>query len=235
VVRAVFTNEKRANRGIRLKRHASAHCHAEIACQIHFMKHYTLFLAIAALAATSCSLQLDSQYGIRLEPRRIVRPETEPPQSSASERAAESLSGLEHTEYVNSDVLAQPESPLEAPTAEFQAEEPLQKQRWVLEIPREEIPAMAQPLVEQMADKLNATQDTSTPSRTDNRAIQTLIRIVVGVLLICASLVFALVAFLSWLGSLFGGSSSDESLTYLVFAIVLFLGGIVLLAVGIFL
>jgi hypothetical protein len=84
-----------------------------------------------------------------------------------------------------------------------------------------------------MAYKLNATRDTSTPSRTDNRAIKTLIRIVVGVLLICASLVLALVAFLYWLGSLFGGSSTDESLTYLVFAIVLFLGGIVLLAVGI--
>jgi hypothetical protein len=87
VVRAVFTNEKRANRGIRLKRHASAHCHAEIACQIHFMKHYTLFLAIAALAATSCSLQLDSQYGLRWE-RRIYAPQSEPIVPSAPEAAS---------------------------------------------------------------------------------------------------------------------------------------------------
>jgi hypothetical protein len=77
VVRAVFTNEKRANRGIRLKRHASAHCHAEIACQIHFMKHHTLFLAIAALAATSCSLQLDSQYGLRWDRRVPVQKHSE--------------------------------------------------------------------------------------------------------------------------------------------------------------
>lgn len=41
------------------------------------MKHQTLFLAIATLAATSCSVQLDSQYGLRWD-RRIYAPHSEP-------------------------------------------------------------------------------------------------------------------------------------------------------------
>ncbi len=51
------------------------------------MKHHTLFLAIAALAATSCSLQLDSQYGLRWE-RRIYAPQSEPIVPSAPETAS---------------------------------------------------------------------------------------------------------------------------------------------------
>ena len=90
MVRAVFTNEKRANRGIRLKRHASAHCHAEIACQIHFMKHHTLFLAIAALAATSCSLQLDSQYGLRWD-RRVLAPKDQTAHAESHSNVAPSV------------------------------------------------------------------------------------------------------------------------------------------------
>jgi hypothetical protein len=40
------------------------------------MRHTTLLLALAALAATSCSLQLDSQYGLRWE-RRLPVPKQE--------------------------------------------------------------------------------------------------------------------------------------------------------------
>ena len=51
------------------------------------MKHTTLLLALAALAATSCSLQLDSQYGLRWEPTPIVR--SEPTKGEATVYPAE--------------------------------------------------------------------------------------------------------------------------------------------------
>jgi uncharacterized membrane protein len=38
------------------------------------LKHTTLLLALAALAATSCSLQIDSQYGLRWD-RRVTVPQ----------------------------------------------------------------------------------------------------------------------------------------------------------------
>ena len=72
-----------------------------------------------------------------------------------------------------------------------------------------------------MANKLNATQNTSTPTRLGNKALKTMLRVIFGVLLICASL-FGL---LYWI--------IEESATYLILAIVLFLGEIVHLALGI--
>jgi len=41
------------------------------------MRHTTLLLALAALAATSCSLQLDSQYGLRWDRRVPVQKHSE--------------------------------------------------------------------------------------------------------------------------------------------------------------
>ncbi len=186
---------------------------------------------LAALALTACSVNIDSQYGLRLEPRRVVRPEAEVSKLTESARPEESVASLAQHDYTPSETTAQPESLLEAPASELQSNEPDLKKRWVLEIPHEEIPAIAQPLVEQMANELNTSKDSSTSTRVDNRALKTVIRVVLGVLLICASLVLVLVAFLYWVGSLLGGSSSDESLTYLLFAIILFAGGLVLLVV----
>jgi hypothetical protein len=184
---------------------------------------------LAALALTACSINVDSQYGIRLEPRRIVRPETEPPQSSASERAAESLSGLEHTEYVNSDVLAQPESPFEAPTAEFHAEEPLQKQRWVLEIPREEIPAIAQPLVDRAAD-LNEASKVQTRKKFSTQVLNTAARIILGIILCALAITLGLFAlFYAVLGQI-----SWDPNDYGTIAGQYFIAGIVALALGLF-
>ena len=54
------------------------------ACQLEAMRHTTLLLAFAALAFTSCSLQLDSQYGLRWEPKTHAVPNTERSQKSTS-------------------------------------------------------------------------------------------------------------------------------------------------------
>lgn len=48
------------------------------------MRNITLLLAFAALAATSCSLQLDSQYGLRWEPKTRTVPNSERGQKSTS-------------------------------------------------------------------------------------------------------------------------------------------------------
>jgi len=184
---------------------------------------------LAALALTACSINVDSQYGIRLEPRRIVRPETEPPQSSASERAAESLSGLEHSGYVDSDVFAQPESPFEAPTAEFHVEEPLQKQRWVLEIPREEIPAMAQPFVDRAAE-FNEASEVQTRKKFSTQVLNTAARIILGIILCALAITLGLFAlFYAVLGQI-----SWDPNDYGTIAGQYFVAGIVALALGLF-
>lgn len=53
------------------------------------MRHTTLLLAFAALAATSCSLQLDSQYGLRWEPKTHAVPNSERSQKSNTAREVE--------------------------------------------------------------------------------------------------------------------------------------------------
>jgi hypothetical protein len=127
-------------------------------------------------------------------------------------------------DYAQDETTAQPKSLLEAPSSELQSDEPHKKDRWVLEIPHEEIPAMAQPLVEQMANDLNTPKDSSTTTRVDNRALKTVIRVVLGVLLICASLVLGLVGFAYWV--------IEGTATYLILASLMFIGGIVLLYIG---
>jgi|GEM_PF-1846951 hypothetical protein len=66
------------------------------------MRHITLLLAFAALAATSCSLQLDSQYGLRWEPKTHAGPSSErnqksssPPETVLTETAAPSWNSIE--------------------------------------------------------------------------------------------------------------------------------------------
>jgi len=48
------------------------------------MRHTTLLLALAALATTSCSLQLDSQYGLRWDLKTHVGPSNERIQKSSA-------------------------------------------------------------------------------------------------------------------------------------------------------
>ena len=180
---------------------------------------------LAALALTACSVHVDSQYGLRLEPRRVVRPDSEAPKSTESASPDESAASLAQQDYTPAETTAQPESLIEAPASELQSDEPNTKKSWVIEIPHEEIPAIAQPLVEQMANELNNPKDSATSTRVDNRALKTIIRVVLGVLLICASLVLGLVGFAYWV--------IEETATYLIIALVLFLGGVVFLFVGI--
>ncbi len=187
------------------------------------MHKITTLMAALALT-TSCSLQLDSQYGLRLEPRRVVRPEAEVPKSTESARPDESVASLAQQDYSPAETTAQPESLLEAPASELQSNEPELKKRWVLEIPHEEIPAIAQPLVEHMAYELNTPKDSATSTRVDNSAPKPILRVVFGVLLSCASLLFGLGGVAFWL--------IEETATYLILASLMFIGGIVLLYIG---
>ena len=183
----------------------------------------------AALALTACSINVDSQYGIRLEPRRIVRPEAETPKSSESARLEEYVASIEHQDYVPAEPTAQPESPFEAPTAEFHAEEPLQKQRWVLEIPREEIPAMAQPLVDRAAD-LNEASEVQTRNKFGMRVLDTAARIILGIVLCALAITLGIFAlFYAVLGQI-----SWDPNDYGTIAGQYFIAGIVVLALGLF-
>jgi hypothetical protein len=178
---------------------------------------------LAALALTACSVHVDSQYGLRLEPRRIVRPDSEALKLTESARPDESVASLAQQDYTPAETTAHPESLLEAPASDLQSNEPDLKKRWVLEIPHDEIPAIAQTMVEQMSNDLNSPKDSSTSTRVDSRTSKTIIRVVLGVLLIYASLVLGLVGFVYWV--------IEETATYLILALVLFLGGVVFLFV----
>lgn len=183
----------------------------------------------AALALTACSINVDSQYGIRLEPRRVVRPEAETPKSPESAHPEEYVASIEHQDYVPAEPTAQPESPFEAPTAEFHAEEPLQKQRWVLEIPREEIPAMAQPLVDRAAD-LNEASEVQTRKKFGMRVLDTAARIILGIVLCALAITLGLFAlFYAVLGQI-----SWDPNDYGTIAGQYFVAGIVVLALGLF-
>jgi hypothetical protein len=184
---------------------------------------------LAALALTACSINVDSQYGIRLEPRRVVRPETETPKSPESARPEEYVASIEHPDYLPAEATALPESPLDALAAEFHAEDPLQKQRWVLEIPREEIPAIAQPLVDRAAD-LNAASEVQARKKFATQVLNTAARIILGIVL-CAlaitlgifALVYALLGQISWGPNDYGSIAGQY-----------FTAGIVVLALGLF-
>ncbi len=58
------------------------------ACQLDGMRHTTLLLAFAALTVTSCSLQLDSQYGLRWD-RRVTVPQRAESETSVDRATAE--------------------------------------------------------------------------------------------------------------------------------------------------
>jgi hypothetical protein len=136
---------------------------------------------------------------------------------------------LEHTGYVDSDVFAQPESPFEAPTAEFHAEDPLQKQRWVLEIPREEIPAMAQPFVDRAAE-FNEASEVQTRKKFSTQVLNTAARIILGIILCALAITLGLFAlFYAVLGQI-----SWDPNDYGTIAGQYFVAGIVVLALGLF-
>ena len=139
------------------------------------------------------------------------------------------MASIEHQDYAPDELTAQPESPLEAPTVEFQAKELLQKQRWVLEIPREEISAMAQPLVDRAAD-LNEASKVQTRKKFGMRVLDTAARIILGIVL-CAlaitlgifALFYAVLSQISWDPNDYGTIAGQY-----------FIAGIVVLVLGLF-
>ena len=59
------------------------------------MRNTTLLFVLAAIAATSCSLQIDSQYGMRWEERRLEQPHRRTESQPISAQAATSPVTLE--------------------------------------------------------------------------------------------------------------------------------------------
>jgi hypothetical protein len=168
------------------------------------MKHTTLLLAFAALASTSCSLQLDSQYGLRWD-RRVTVPQRA--ESDFTEAQPEVEPEVAPEWYV-----AESESPTEtarhmaAPeAADFEVSLPFG-------IQIEELPEAVAPHVERRLEKLHADQTTHqqvNKSLADSAGSVALK--VAGVILgICLTLLGALALFVGYFVSIFDTDEAQE-------------------------
>jgi len=164
----------------------------------------TLHLALVALAATSCSLQLDSQYGLRWDRRVTVpqraesdinkaQPEVEP-EVAPECYVAESESPTETAQH-----MAAPE------VADFEVSLPFG-------IQIEELPEAVAPHVERRLEKLH-TQSVSNHQKKMSlvdSAASTVLKIVTVVLGICLILLGGLLLFIGYLVSFFDSDQAYE-------------------------
>jgi hypothetical protein len=182
---------------------------------------------LAALALTACSVHVDSQYGLRLEPRRVVSPKTEPASPSeaysAEQSAVPSLDN--HTELLlESEPIVAPEALIESTL--FDAESDNQ---WAIEVPREDLPPMVQPLVDRLADRhivpTIAPQSKGNVAKTAGKVGLVL----VGIALILCSLVAIIVSGFYWLINqvIWDADRSARSQQLLIAALAMFVGAIV--------
>jgi len=168
------------------------------------MKHTTLLLAFAALASTSCSLQLDSQYGLRWDRRVTVpqraesdfteaQPEVEP-EVAPEWYAAESEPPTETAQH-----MAAPEA------TDFEVSLPFGIQLG-------DLPEAAQPHVERRLEKLH-TQSASNHQKKMSlvdSAASTVLKIVTVVLGICLILLGGLLLFIGYLVSFFDSDQAND-------------------------
>jgi hypothetical protein len=168
------------------------------------MRHTTLLLALAALAATSCSLQLDSQYGLRWDRRVTVpqraesdfseaQPEVEP-EVAPEWYAAESEPPTETAQH-----MAAPEA------KDFEVSLPFG-------IQMNDLPKAAQPQIERRLEKLQmqSASNHQVKKSVDNSAASTVLKIVTVVLGICLILLGGLLFFIGYLVSFFDSDQADE-------------------------
>lgn len=182
---------------------------------------------LAALALTACSVHVDSQYGLRLEPRRVVSPKTEPASPSeaysAEQSAVPSLDN--HTELLlESEPIVAPEALIESTL--FDAESDNQ---WAIEVPREDLPPMVQPLVDRLADR-HIVPTIAPQSKGNVAKIAGKVGLVlVGIALILCSLVAIIVSGFYWLINqvIWDADRSARSQQLLIAALAMFVGAIV--------
>ena len=165
----------------------------------------TLLLALAALAATSCSIQLDSQYGLRWD-RRVTVPQRAESDFTEAQPEVEPEVALEWY-ATESEPPTNPVQHMAAPEAtDFEVSLPFG-------IQMDDLPEAAQPHVERRLEKLHADQTTHqqvNKSLADSAGAITLK--IAGVILgICFTLFGALALFVGYLVSIF---DSDEALQF---------------------
>ena len=161
----------------------------------------TLLLALAALAATSCSLQLDSQYGLRWD-RRVTVPQraesdvTEDQPEVEPEVAQEWYTAESESQTEATQPLAIPEA------ADFETSLPFG-------IQMDDLPEAVAPHVERRLEKLQEKHSNDQKKKSVGySAASTVLKIVTVVLGICLILLGGLLLFLGYLVSFF---SSDQA------------------------
>ena len=165
----------------------------------------TLLLALAALAATSCSIQFDSQYGLRwyrlvTVPQRAESDFTEAQPKVEPDVAPEWFATESEPPTETAPHMAAPEA------TDFEVSLPFG-------IQMDDLPEAAQPHVERRLEKLRADQTTHqqvNKSLADSAGAITL-KIAVVILGICLTLFGALALFVGYLVSIF---DSDEALQF---------------------
>lgn len=166
------------------------------------MRHTTLLLALAALATTSCSLQLDSQYGLRWDRRVTVPPRAESEITDAQPTAE--AEAVTEVHAVESEPQIETARPYAAPDAE-EADLALP-----FGIEMAELPEALVPHVERRLEKIKEEQSNhqhvkkSLSDPTGSIAIK-----IAGVVLgVCVALIGALALFVGYFVNLF---DSDEA------------------------
>ena len=182
---------------------------------------------LAALVLTACSVHVDSQYGLRLEPRRVVRPEAEPA-SPTEAHSAEQAAVPSRDEHA---ILPREFAPTGNPealneSALFGAES---NNQWAIEVPHEDLPPMVQPLVDRLADR--HTVPTIAPQSKGNvaKTAGKVGLVLVGIALILCSLVAIIVSGFYWLINqvIWDADRSARSQQLLIAALAMFVGAIV--------
>jgi len=170
------------------------------------MRQTTLLLAFAALAAASCSLQLDSQYGLRWD-RRVTAPQRAESETSVDRATAEPEVA---PEFYAADSEPQTEA-VQALTAtggeDFEAALPFG-------IQLDDLPEGVAPQVERRLEKLNE-QRTATEGQTNKslaRSAGSIVLKIAGVILGVGFMLIGALAFL--IGYLISIVDTDEAQKY---------------------
>lgn len=168
------------------------------------MKHPIILLTLAALAATSCSLQLDSQYGLRWD-RRVTVPQRAESDVTEDQPEVEPELALEWY-ATESEPPTETAQHMAAPEAnDFEVSLPFG-------IQMDDLPEAAQPHVERRLEKLHADQTTHqqvNKSLADSAGSVALK--VAGVILgICLTLLGALALFVGYFVSIFDTDEAQE-------------------------
>jgi hypothetical protein len=185
------------------------------------MRHTTLLLALAALAATSCSLQFDSQYGLRWDRRVTVPQGTE---SDVTEPQPEVEPEVVQEWYTSeSDPQTEPAQPVVAPgAADFEVSLPFG-------IHMDDLPEAVAPQIERRLEMLNE-QKSSGQQTKQSLATSTgaqALKIAAVVLGICFLPLGILALFIGYLISFFDSDQANE--LYQLGVLLIVLGGLLIL------